>query len=133
MKLLLKEHETRLRKNGSEEEEGDHKPVVKIFTPDAGCTWLISEILPDGDTCFALCDLGMGYPELGYVPLSELRTIRGGLGLPVERDLSFKGEYPLTVYADAARIAGRIVLNVEDYIPTECRPRLFVPATEEAS
>jgi hypothetical protein len=28
--------------------------------------------------------------ELGYFSLSELETVRGPLGLPIERDLSFK-------------------------------------------
>ena len=29
--------------------------------------------------------------ELGYVSLKELESIRGGLGLPVERDLYYSG------------------------------------------
>lgn len=39
----------------------DHHPVVKLFTPDGGATWLLSETDPDDpDICFGLCDLGMG-------------------------------------------------------------------------
>lgn len=88
----------------------DHPPVVKLFTPDANCTWLISEIDPEEtDTAFGLCDLGQGFPELGCVSLSELRSVRGKLGLPVERDLSFVGGHPLLVYAEAARQAEGIV------------------------
>jgi hypothetical protein len=26
----------------------DFKPVVKLFTPDAQCTWLLTELDPDG-------------------------------------------------------------------------------------
>ena len=38
------------------------------FTPDAGATWLLTEIDPDDhDHAFGLCDLGQGFPELGYV------------------------------------------------------------------
>ena len=29
---------------------------------------------------FGLCDLGIGCPELGYVSLSELKSVRGRLG-----------------------------------------------------
>ena len=59
---------------------------MKLFTPDAGATWLLTEIdLKDPDIAFGLCDLGLGYPELGSVSLSEIAALRGKLGLPVER------------------------------------------------
>lgn len=87
----------------------DHPPVVKLFTPDGSATWLISESDPDDpDRLFGLCDLGLGCPELGYVSLAEITELRGKLGLPVERDQSFVGDKPLSVYADEARAAGRI-------------------------
>jgi hypothetical protein len=80
---------------------------VKLFTPDAGATWLLTEIDPeDPDIAFGLCDLGMGFPELGNVSLSELAAIRGKLGLPVERDLHFKAKKKLSEYADEARGLG---------------------------
>ena len=88
----------------------DHHPVVKLFTPDANATWLISEIDPDDpDRLFGLCDLGLGSPELGYVSLAELKTVRGPLGLPIERDRHFNSSMPLSRYADEARIKRRIV------------------------
>jgi DUF2958 family protein len=88
---------------------GDFHPVVKLFTPDANCTWLLSEIDPENeDVGFGLCDLGMGYPELGSVSLSEITALRGKLGLPVERDLHFKAEKSLAAYANEARLLGRI-------------------------
>ena len=66
------------------------KVIAKFFTPDAQCSWFAVEY--DGeDTFFGLCDLGMGFPELGYFSLAELQSIRGGLGLPVERDRYFEG------------------------------------------
>jgi hypothetical protein len=87
----------------------DFHPVVKLFTPDAGFTWLLSEIDPENeDVAFGLCDLGMGCPELGSVSLSEITALRGKLGLPVERDLQFEAEKSLTAYADEARLLGRI-------------------------
>jgi hypothetical protein len=88
----------------------DHTPVVKLFTPDANATWLISEVDPDDpDRLFGLCDLGLGSPELGYVSLSELKAVRGPLGLPIERDLHFVGDKPLSSYAEEARNMGRII------------------------
>jgi hypothetical protein len=91
-------------------DECDHFPVVKLFTPDAGATWLISEADPDDpDRLFGLCDLGVGAPELGYVSLAEIMEVRGRLGLPIERDLHFVADKPLSAYAQEARAKGRIV------------------------
>jgi hypothetical protein len=93
------------------EEEGfDPVPVVKLFTPDAGATWLLTEINPDDlDHAFGLCDLGVGCPELGWLSLAELAQVRGNLGLPVERDLHFLADRRISVYAREALLAGRIV------------------------
>lgn len=89
---------------------GDHVPVVKLFTPDAQATWLITEVDPDDpDRLFGLCDLGLGFPELGYVSLAELTELRGPLGLFVERDAHFVPEKPLSAYAEDARVRGRVV------------------------
>jgi Protein of unknown function (DUF2958) len=85
----------------------DLKPVVKLFTPDAQCTWLLTE-LEDG-LAFGLCDLGLGCPELGYVSLAELAAVRGQLGLPVERDRQFAANKSLAAYTDEARAHGHIV------------------------
>lgn len=101
MKLYTKPQYEQLNKNGLPENRGqDHKPVVKWFTPDAGCTWLITEL--KGDLAFGLCDLGLGLTELGFVSVSELLSVRGRLGLPIERDLSFEAKYPISVYARAS-------------------------------
>ncbi len=87
----------------------DPHPVVKLFTPDAGATWLLTELDPaEPDIAFGLCDLGMGCPELGYVSLAEIREVRGRLGLPVERDRHFVADRPLSVYASEAARNGAI-------------------------
>jgi hypothetical protein len=87
----------------------DHSPVVKLFTPDANATWLFSECdADDPDRLFGLCDLGLGFPELGWASLKEIETVRGKLGLPVERDNSFVGDRPLSTYAAEAHKLGRI-------------------------
>nr|BDD45310.1 single-stranded DNA endonuclease [bacterium] len=110
MKLFTKQQYTRLLKNG-QDAENDHVPVIKLFTPDANWTWLISEIMPDEVTAFGLCDGGMGFPELGYTHLPDIREIRGCLGLPVERDMYFEGKFPITIYAEAARLNQAITLD----------------------
>lgn len=44
--------------------EIDHVPVVKLFTPDAGATWLLTEIDSDeSDIAFGLCDWGLVTPR----------------------------------------------------------------------
>lgn len=112
MALLTAEIRERLLANGRlrleyqmrDESEPDFLPVVKLFTPDAGCTWLLTELDPeDPDIAFGLCDLGMGCPELGSVSVAELESVRGRLGLPVERDLHFTATKTLSAYADEAR------------------------------
>ena len=118
--LITDEQRVVLLANGRQSLENpdfDPAPVVKLFTPDAGrrtpdagATWLLTEIDPDDhDHAFGLCDLGLGMPEIGWVSLGELATVRGGLGLPIERDLSFRAEKHLSAYARDARLAGRIV------------------------
>ena len=117
MKLLTADIREKLLCNGrirqqlglTGEAEPDFLPVVKLFTPDAGCTWLLTEIDPDDpDIAFGLCDLGLGYPELGSVSLAELASLRGRLNLPVERDLYFTAIKTLSAYADEARAHGAI-------------------------
>ncbi len=89
MKLLTKAVEKSLPALYSQEENPDPTVVVKFFHPVGAATWYITEGSWDGEDfiMFGLCDLGMGYPELGYVSLNELQSVRGPLGLGVERDL----------------------------------------------
>jgi hypothetical protein len=87
----------------------DPHPVVKLFSPNAGATWLLTELDPDDeDLAFGLCDLGLGCPELGYVRLSELANTRGPLRLRVERDLHFEADKPISAYAAEAHEHRRI-------------------------
>jgi len=117
--FLTKEERDRLLENGRIAKDGgeavrlDLKPVVMLFTPDAACTWLLTEIDPDdADRAYGLCDLGMGSPELGTVSLSELESVRGHLGLPVERYPYFVATKTIGRYALEARITGRALGNV---------------------
>jgi len=111
-KLITDEQCAQLLANGRqsiENPDSDPRPVVKLFTPDAGATWLLTEIdTDDQNRAFGLCDLGHGFPELGYVSLGELEGLRGAWGLRIERDLHFIADKRLSVYAREARLAGRI-------------------------
>jgi hypothetical protein len=89
--------------------EPDFLPVVKLFMPQSGAAWLLTEIDPeDPDIAFGLCDLGLGYPELGYVSLSEIALASDITGLDVQRDEQFIAAKTLSAYADEARERGCI-------------------------
>ena len=112
MKLFTKQQYERLKQNGQNRDK-DHAPVVKLFMTGTGCTWLISELDPENpDIAFGLCDLGVGFPEMGYVSLTEIKEAQGFLRF-LERDLSFVGEYPLSVYARAASSLEYIVTDTD--------------------
>lgn len=102
------------------ENEPDPTVWVKLFTPDSSWTWYLTEasaVMKDGqhrplagavdrivfqgestDVEDVLCfGLVVGHvAELGYFSLAELVRVRGGLGLPIERDLFFTPK-PLSV------------------------------------
>ena len=63
--------------------------LVKWFTPDAHWTWYAVSASKDPETgdvqFFGLVE--GDFKELGYFWLSELKRVRGPLGLPIERDL----------------------------------------------
>ena len=110
MDLMPDDIRERLLANGAAGAEADPVPVVKFFDPTGPATWLITAMMPDDpDILFGLCDLGLGCPELGTVSLAELRSAKGRLGLGIERDLHFSGRFPISVYAEAARITSRII------------------------
>lgn len=105
MILMTSEQRQQMLENGKPENFGkDHMPVIKLFLPGTACTWLLTELNPEEPTiAFGLCDLGMGFPELGYVDLDELNSIRVRNLFRVERDLQFKAKHLISVYAEAAR------------------------------
>jgi glycine/D-amino acid oxidase-like deaminating enzyme len=117
MELIPKVARERLLANGwrnaelivKDQEPEDFRPVVKLFCPWGGATWLLTEVDPeDPDIAFGLCDLGMGFPEIGRVSLMELKAVIGPGGLRIERDLWFKPDKTLQGYADEAHELGRI-------------------------
>ena len=88
MKLLTEEIRRKLPPLYSQEKLGGKAiAYLKLFTPDSGWTWYITEY--DGkDMLFGLVD-GQD-KELGYVSLSELESVRGPMGLPIERDIHWQ-------------------------------------------
>lgn len=90
---LLKNSETR---------PSNAKPVVKFFDPQGAATWLLTECDKEG-YAFGLCDLGMGFPELGSVYLPEIAAIGR-----IERDLYFHPNKTLKEYTDEARALQKI-------------------------
>lgn len=88
--------------------DSDPVPVLKLFNPSGPGTWLITELDPDGDTMFGLCDLDMDCVELGSVSLRELTSVTLPFGLTIERDVHFEGRLPISRWADIARRCGSI-------------------------
>ena len=69
-----------------ETENTDPIVYVKLFTPDANWSWFVSELSIDKDICFGLViSPFVENGELGYFSLNELKTVRGKLGLLIER------------------------------------------------
>ena len=67
--------------------------VTGMFSVWPSRLHVLTEIDEGTDLAFGLCDLEMGAPELSYVSLTELRSVRGKFGLPVERDLHLEADY----------------------------------------
>ena len=106
MKLITKEIAEKLSKNIGNAEADKH--YLKLFNPCGAATWLISEYDENTGLLFGLCDLGMGYPELGYVSLEEIKSVKVPFGLGIERDIHFDPSKTLAAYADDARRDGHI-------------------------
>jgi len=113
MTLYTQIQKEKLIQNGlPENTDQDHAPVVKWFTPDANATWLVSEIV-DEETAFGLCDMGHGFPELGYINLEDITSYVSRFANKIERDITFEGKYPMSVYCEAARCISAITENHE--------------------
>lgn len=86
----------------------DPVPVVRFFNPVGAATWLATALDEDG-ILFDVADLGFGCPEMGSLALEKLESMRPPFGLGVERDILFEGQFPLSVYAEAACRAGSLI------------------------
>ena len=112
MKLLTKELRKKLPPIGSTDGAGEEAVAqVKFFTPDSSWTWYAVEGGPvldeeGNEVDYELFGLVYGLEkEIGYFCLSELESVRGPLGLPIERDLYFTPR-PLCECKDPCGIHG---------------------------
>ncbi|WNZ00178.1 DUF2958 domain-containing protein [Sulfurospirillum sp. 'SP'] len=89
MKLLTKELEVKLPPLYSQDGKGyEAIALAKFFTPDSNWSWYVTEYDPVERVCFGLVE---GFEkELGYFSLDELESIKGPLGLAIERDIYFE-------------------------------------------
>ncbi len=87
MQLLTQELREKLPPLGATEKVDDPVCQVKYFTPDGSWTWFATEF--DAEDTFFGAVSGAEF-EIGYFSLSELESLRGPLGLSIERDLYFK-------------------------------------------
>ena len=97
MKLLTEELRRKLPPLYSQDGKGGKAVAyLKYFTPDSGFTWWITEGSAIRDengreVDFQFFALVQGqFREFGYVNLSELESVNGPMGLPIERDLYWK-------------------------------------------
>ena len=105
MILLTDEQRAQLLANGRDH-GADHVPVVKLFNPLGEGVWLATELDEDGDLLYGLADFGE--PEIGSFSLSEMTSLDLPWSMGIERDILFTGDYPLSVWAEAAIEAGSI-------------------------
>src|SRR5437660_12675421 len=90
MQLLTEELRASLPPLYSQEKNKDPHIYAKFFTPDSNWTWFVLEGSPEKDDFIFFGWVFGHYEELGYFSLNELENVRGGLGLPVERDMHFQ-------------------------------------------
>jgi len=94
MKLLPCKIREKLPRLGEQDGKGGKAiAYAKCFTPSGSWSWYITEGSPVRNTDnepvdYILFGLVEGQcKELGYFRLSELESVRGSMGLPIERDL----------------------------------------------
>ena len=91
MELIPKSIQDSIPKLNETQDVENPLVYLKLFTPDANWSWFVTELSLDQDTCFGLVvSPFVESGEMGYFSLNELKTVRGKLGLPIERDLWFK-------------------------------------------
>ena len=89
MKLMTQELRRTIPALYTTENELDPTIHAKFFTPDSNWTWYVLEF--NGEDIFFGLVVGLE-TELGYFSLSELKSVRGPLGLPIERDMYFESQ-----------------------------------------
>jgi hypothetical protein len=89
MKLLTKKIKDKLISNHQKQDgTKTFRAELKLFNPTGMGTWYISELNPETNVAFGLCDLHE--TEFGYISLDELEAIKLPFGLSIERDKFFQ-------------------------------------------
>lgn len=86
---------------------------AKFFTPDSDWTWYVTEMWEESGEVlfFGIADCAHLYAEYGSFSLSELEKIRGGFGLPVERDLYWR---PKAVREVLPALQGHVLVPADE-------------------
>ena len=64
--------------------------LVRLFNPGGQGTWWIASYDPDTRIAFGVAKIQE--LEIGYFSMAELVDLRGGSGLPIERDLYWQSQ-----------------------------------------
>jgi hypothetical protein len=113
-KIIRAEDIAKLEANWTEQlprkgrNEIDYEPVVLLRIKFTTIAWLLTEKEPGGSMCFGLCDMGQGYPEIGYLDLEDLASTPLPPGHQLQQETDFIADKPLSKYASAARSHGAI-------------------------
>jgi len=107
MTLIPDDLRARLIANGAAKTEADQVPVMKLFVGGDVATWLLTELLPDGDTLFGLWTWDSGRPN-SAMSASATEKRQASLRPSHRTRPAFPGAVPVSVYAEAARRAGAI-------------------------
>ena len=86
MKLLTQELKKQLPPIGSQADSNDPTIIVKFFCPWNHWSWFAYEF--DGEDIFFGYVKG-DFDEYGTFSLSELESVKGPMGLGIERDIYF--------------------------------------------
>ena len=90
MKLLTEAIKKKLPSLGHGKQGPERKFICKFFDPCGSWTWYVCEGSRQTTGDWLFYGLVDGFAkEWGYFTLSELESVRGALGLGIERDIHF--------------------------------------------
>ena len=91
MKLMTKELEEQFKRIGSQENSEDPLVICHYFNPSGAGDWWATEFDPETREFFGFVSIFGDYnDEWGYFSLDGLESVKGPLGLGIERDLYFE-------------------------------------------
>lgn len=82
------------------------KALVKIFDPSSPWTWFVCAYEPESERAYGYVYSGLtpDFNEFGFFSVRELSELKGGMGLPMERDIHWDPDTPISkVIADGGR------------------------------